>query len=57
MALHVVDGNLVRDSLKAEIEDQPVEHRRGVVPFDCVTQNLVMKSCTKSNEPAKQQNW
>ena len=34
MALHVVDGNLVRDSLKAEIVHQPVEQCRAVVPFN-----------------------
>jgi len=34
MALHVIDGNLVRDPLKAEIEDQAVEQRRSVVPFN-----------------------
>ena len=40
MPTHVICGNLVRDPLKAEIVDQPVEQRRAVVPFNCGTSNL-----------------
>jgi hypothetical protein len=43
MAGHVVDGNLVRDPLKAEKVDQPVEQRRSVVPFNGGTQSLIIK--------------
>ena len=43
MAAHVIFRNLIRNPLKAEIMYQPVEQRRGIVPFDCGTQNLVAK--------------
>ena len=43
MALHVICRDLVRDPLKAEIMHQPVEQRRGIVPFNCGTQSLVTK--------------
>ena len=43
MAAHVIFSNLVRYALKAEIVHQPVEQRRGVVPFDCGTQGPITK--------------
>ena len=43
MAAHVAYGNLIRNSLKAEIEHQPVEQHGAVVPFNCGTQILVTK--------------
>ena len=43
MAAHVVYRDLVRNPLKAEIEHQPVEQHRAVVPFNRGTQILVTK--------------
>ena len=43
MVCHVIGGDLVRDALKAEIVDQPVEQRRGVVPVDGGAQILIVK--------------
>ena len=43
MAGHVVDRNLVRDPLKAEIVHQPVEQHRGVMPVNGGTQSLIVK--------------
>ena len=43
MAAHVIFRNLIRDPLKAEIVNQPVEQRGGIVPLNCGTQSLVAK--------------
>ena len=43
MTAHVIFGNLVRDPLKAEIMNQPVEQRGGIVSFNCGTQSVVPK--------------
>ena len=40
---HIIRGNLVRDSLKAEIVHQPVEQGGGVVSCNRVAQSLVAK--------------
>ena len=43
MTMHVICRDLVRDPLEAEIVYQSVEQCRGIVPFNCGTQILVMK--------------
>jgi hypothetical protein len=43
MAGHVIDGDLVGNSLKAEIIHQPVEQGRAVVAFNGGAQSLITK--------------
>ena len=40
MAAHVIFRNLIRDPLKAEIMNQPVEQSGGIVSLNCGTQSV-----------------
>ena len=44
MLAHVVCGDLVRNALKAEAVNQPVEQRCAIVPVDCGTQILIRET-------------